>query len=774
MTAEQATIRIEQLCQHLQEHNHAYYVLAAPSISDREYDTLYRELQDLEAAFPELVRSTSPTQRVGGAPLTDFPHWGHSTPMMSLDNTYSVNELRDADTRIRRILGDAEFTYALEPKIDGVAISLRYENGILRGAGTRGDGVTGDDVTSNIKTIPSIPLKLRTDTPPALLEVRGEVYMPKQGFADLNAQRQESGLEPFANPRNAAAGSLKLLDPAQVAERPLDAVLYATASLDGIEFGSHDELVNALAAYGFRTVARHWICPSMAAVEDALTALYEMRHEFPYQIDGGVIKVNERDLYEQLGATAKSPRWAIAFKYEPERAETTIRDIVVQVGRTGVLTPVANLAPVSLSGSTVARATLHNIEDIRKKDIREGDHVLIEKAGEIIPAVVKVLTEKRNGRETEFQMPLTCPACGGEIIQLPGEVALRCDNLQCPAQAVRLLKHFGSRACLDIEALGDIVAEKLVERGLIQSPLDLFALKAETLGALNLGTDESPRTFGMKNAAKLLTAIERARTMPLARWVFALGIPRIGKTVAQHLARTHSDMTDLARSRILPQLLAFLDTQARIEKEIKQDNRIARLKDTATEQKDAIALRAEELNAELEEAACPLLDLELVQISTKQQKTRGLKQEFITADIGPDTAQRVLDFFASERAHDLLANLAALDINPSSAPASSGNALADTSFVLTGTLKTMTRDEASAAIQSQGGNVAAAISGKTTYLVAGANTGVRKTEKAAALNVTVIDEAELLRMLGITEPKPSAPTKPPKEPPDDLFAWAAQ
>ena len=396
LSRDAAIERIQFLRDSLNRHNHLYYNLAKPEISDREYDALYHELDELEKKFPDLLSSDSPTTRVGATPIDEFKHITHSAPMMSLTNTYSKDELIQFDKRTSDILQNNAFSYILEPKIDGAAICLRYENGRLVSAATRGDGITGDDITLNIKTIKSIPLKLFTQDPPPLLEVRGEVFMTKSGFMQLNNERRENGQDVFANPRNAAAGSLKLLDPSTVAKRHLDVVLYATGTLEGITFNTHEQMLHTLNTLGFKTPPRYWAGRNINEILEFLDDLESMRHDFEFEIDGGVIKVNERQLYPLLGATAKSPRSAVAFKYEPERAETRLNSISVQVGRTGVLTPVAELEPVQLAGSTVSRATLHNEDEIKRKDIREGDIVIVEKAGEIIPAVVKVVDSKKD------------------------------------------------------------------------------------------------------------------------------------------------------------------------------------------------------------------------------------------------------------------------------------------------------------------------------------------------------------------------------------------
>jgi DNA ligase (NAD+) len=752
-----AKIQIRELCSALNRHNRLYYIEAAPEISDYDYDMLLKALEGLEKQFPELATPDSPTQRVGGEPLAAFEHVSHTVPMMSLDNTYTREEIQDLDTALRRILGNTPFTYVVEPKVDGVAFSLRYEDGLLVTAGTRGDGLRGDDVTANVRTIQSVPLSIDTDA--AVVEVRGEVFMEKQAFLSFTEKQVAEGKEPFKNPRNATAGSLKQLDSRVVSTRPLDAVLYGCGQLDGIAFETHAQFLEQLKVLGFRTVPRVWTCTSIDEVLTAIDELESLRHDFPFEIDGAVVKVNERGLYDTLGSTAKSPRWAKAYKYPPEQAETVVHDISVQVGRTGVLTPVAELEPVFLSGSEIKRATLHNADHIAKKGILIGDHVMIEKAGEVIPAVVSVLKEKRSGDERHFQMPETCPACGEPAVQRPGEVALRCESLQCPAQSVRLLRHFGSRNCLDIEALGDIVAEKLVERGYVTSPLDLFALEVDALGALNLGTEKEPRTFGEKNATKLLAAVDRTRTMPLARWLHALGIPRIGKTVAMQIAQAHSSMTAVADSPILRDVLtlATMQDEARVINPDASGDRRPKTLEERKQREDGLA----HLNEQMLAIADRMAESDQIEKRDITTKKNGIESVEIQTAIKQDAAQSALSFFASERGQALLSQLAALGIDPTSEPKSAGDALAGMTFVLTGTLSAMTREEAGDAIRAQGGSVTASVTGKTSYLVAGANTGARKTEKAQSLNVAVIDETALIEMLGVSDkadlPQPEAP-----------------
>ncbi len=741
---EQAIERIGELRDAIERHNRLYYIEAKPEVSDAAYDALYHELGALEAAFPELVTPDSPTQRVGGAPSAGFASARHRIPMMSLDNTYNIKDVRDFDAGLRRLRPDARFTYVVEPKIDGVAFSLRYEHGLLAVAATRGDGVTGDDVTANIRTIRSIPL--RVANAPEVLEVRGEVYMSKAGFARLVERQIADGQEPFKNPRNAAAGSLKQLDPRVVAQRPLNAILYAAGELSGAAPDTHTSLIERLREWGFLVAPRFWPCADIDAVLAAIEELEHCRHDFAFETDGAVIKVNERDLYARFGATAKSPRWAVAFKYAPEQAETVLREITVQVGRTGVLTPVAELEPVTLAGSTIRRATLHNEDEIARKDIRVGDHVLIEKAGEVIPAVVRVLIEKRTGAETPFDMPTACPACGGAVARRPGEVALRCENLQCPAQSVRLLRHFGQRACLDIEALGDIVAERLVESGLVASPLDLFELKRADLAALNLGTAAEPHTFGAKNAEKLLDAVDRARTMPLDRWLHALGIPNVGKTIAIQLAAAHESLDDLAHSRVLADVLEVV----RLQEEAAAVNPDSTANPPGSDMERARRReRLDAINARLLDLAAELDTRGQLAKREVRAKKNGVRTVELQTTIKQDAARSVIDFFASPRGVETLRRLGALGIVPgAAAPVVTTGPLAGKTLVLTGTLESLSRDDAAAAIRAAGGTVAAAVSGKTDYLVAGANTGATKTAKARELGVAVLDEAALLSLLG--------------------------
>ncbi len=531
--------RIAQLRGEIETHNRLYYEEAAPRISDQEYDRLYRELAELEAQFPGLAAPDSPTQKVGGAPLKAFAQITHRAPMLSLDNTYSEAEVGDFYRRLEKLLPNQSVPVVIEPKVDGVAVSLLYEKGKLLYAATRGDGTVGDDITQNIRTIRAVPAELKGRVP-SLLEVRGEVFMRKDGFAKLNESRVEEGLPPFANPRNAAAGSLKQLDPAMAARRPLGVVFYGTGEIVGAESERHSELFPWLKKLGLPATEKWWLAESVDEILHAIRELDQLRHGFAYQTDGAVVKVDSFAQRAALGFTAKSPRWAIAYKYEAERVETRLLDILVQVGRTGVLTPVAALEPVTVGGSRVARATLHNQEEIERKDIRIGDMVVIEKAGEVIPAVVSVQTNLRTGAERVFKMPQKCPECGSAVQKDEGQVAVRCVNAQCPAQLRRRLEHFASRGAMDIEGLGEMMVGQLVARELLLNVSDIYQLDEAKLGLLD--------RVGDKTIRNLLDAIEASKTRPLWRLIFALGILHVGVTSSRALANHFRTMDAIMAS----------------------------------------------------------------------------------------------------------------------------------------------------------------------------------------------------------------------------------
>jgi DNA ligase (NAD+) len=537
----EAAKRVGQLRQQIEEHNQRYHQEDAPIISDREYDELYRELSDLEKQFPKLATPDSPTQHVGGQPLKAFAQITHRVPMLSLDNTYSEEEVKDFYRRMEKLLPNRKIPVVIEPKVDGVAVSLLYEKGELRYAATRGDGTVGDNITQNIRTIRAVPKKLKGDVPD-ILEVRGEAYLDKRGFAKLNAERKEAGLPEFANPRNAAAGSLKQLDPAIAAQRPLGVVFYGTGSIEGAALEKHSELFALLKKLGLPGSERWWLADSVEEILQAIHELDRIRHDFAYQTDGAVVKVDAFSQREILGFTAKSPRWAIAFKYEAERVETRLLDILIQVGRTGTLTPVAALEPVTVGGSRVARATLHNEEEIERKDIRIGDVVVIEKAGEVIPAVVTVRTDLRKGSEKKFRMPKNCPECGSAVVKDEGQVAVRCVNSQCPAQVRRRIEHFASRSAMDIEGLGEAVINQLVQQGLLRDLADIYGLKAEKLNELE--------RMGEKSVSNLLEAIERSKSRPLWRLLFGLGILHVGVSASRALADHFPNLDAITTSSI--------------------------------------------------------------------------------------------------------------------------------------------------------------------------------------------------------------------------------
>ena len=725
MTADDARLRIAALSAEIDRHNRLYHLDASPVISDREFDALLAELAALELAFPDLASPNSPSRRVGGAPIDGFLQVQHAVRMMSLDNTYSEAEALDFYNRLVKLTGLESIHTVIEPKIDGVAVSVRYENRSLVLAATRGDGITGDDITVNARTIRRLPLTLPPDAPP-LLELRGEIFMPNAAFRSLNDEREAAGDARFANPRNATAGTLKLLDSRIVARRPLDIIFHGLGAQEGLNLSSISEFHALLAHLNLPRADRIWHADSAAGILDAIRDLDSARRSLPYETDGAVVKVDRLDLQAQLGATSKAPRWAMAYKFEPERVNTTLRAITIQVGRTGVLTPVAELDPVFVSGSTVSRATLHNEEEILRKDIRVGDSVIIEKAGEIIPAVVAVIPEKRPPGTQPFDLFQhtngCCPSCGNPISKSEGFVAWRCLSPVCPAQAATSLKHFAGRKMLDLEGLGDIVADKLVERGLVRTPLDLFHLSADQLAILNLGSDDEPRVFGPKNAAKLLAALDRARSLPLSRWIFAIGIPEVGESAARELARLHRNFSDLFASPILTDL-----------------------------------------------AALP---------KGKRKEDHPTLAPFrIAQEVGQVAARSVLDFAASPSGAAFITALQSqFNIDPQSdnfAPQTPDSAAASlfagTTWVITGTLSEP-RPNFEVLIRSLGGKTSSSVSAKTSFLLAGEEAG-SKLDKARQLGVTILSEQEFRARLAEAPTANSdvpASSEAPAQP--DLFA----
>ncbi|MGD8991807.1 MAG: NAD-dependent DNA ligase LigA, partial [Desulfobacterales bacterium] len=516
----------------LHRHNYRYYVIDDPEISDAEYDRLMQKLMRLEEKYPQLRRPDSPTVRVGAPPLEKFDSATHTIPMLSLDNGFNDEDILEFDQRVRRNLGEPDnLYYTAEPKMDGVAVELIYENGKLVAATTRGDGQTGEVITDNVKTIQTVPLVMQSDPAiavPPRCEIRGEVFIGLEAFKRLNRERIRQEKPPFANPRNAAAGSLRQLDSKITATRPLEVFFYGVGLIEGAAFDSHGELLAVLKQWGFRInpLVRSGVC--IKAALDYYRELNEKRHRLAYDIDGVVIKVDRIALQQQLGATSRSPRWAIAYKFKAVQETTTIDTIEVQVGRTGVLTPVAHLQPLNIGGVRVSRATLHNQDEVEKKDVRIGDHVLVQRAGDVIPEVVKVIASKRDGSETVFKMPDKCPVCGSKVIRMQGEAATRCINSSCSAQVKERIKHFASKSAFDIDGLGKKLVDQLVDKNLLSSVADVFRLNESVLSELD--------RMGAKSAANLIGAIENAKTIDLARFLFALGIRHVGEHVAAVLA----------------------------------------------------------------------------------------------------------------------------------------------------------------------------------------------------------------------------------------------
>ncbi|MBI5821087.1 MAG: NAD-dependent DNA ligase LigA [Verrucomicrobia bacterium] len=777
MTRAQADQRIRELREQIREHDHRYYVLAQPAVTDFEYDTLFRELQELEKQFPDLVETNSPTQRVGGAPTEGFTRIKHVQPMLSLEKVDAAehpdtaeepdrgkrNVLQDKNTlprllefdrTIRKHLGRDHVEYVMEPKVDGVSIGIQYRHGKLALGVTRGDGQFGDDITGNLRTVRGIPLELKLKNPPALLEVRGEAYIATKDFDALNARLEAAGEKTFPNARNATAGTLKQLDPRLVAQRPISVVFYALGACEGISWETHAEALDALAKLGLPTQRRWWLCRDMDEVlrvyADEVVAHYDesrdLRRQLPYDIDGIVLKVNRLADWTRIPSKTRAPGYAIVHKPVPwiTPAETVLRGITIQVGRTGVLTPVAELDPVFVQGSTISRATLHNEDEIRRKDIRIGDSVVIRKAGMVIPEVLEVLKSKRpkDAKEFDFAAHIhgKCPACGGPIAKekVSGgeteEVAWRCQNVAaCPAQKTRRVEYFAQRKALDIESLGGIVAEKLVERGLVSEPLDLFDLTKDQLAKLNLGTDDEPRVFGEKNAAKVVEALERAKQAPLHRWIHALAIPEAGEQTAWQLAQVHASLDELATSAILRDIRDLGD------KKTGRDAISPKSRKNPPKNVEELELRKKQHAA---------LTAEIADIEARLEKS-GAKAGL--AEVGPVAAASVLDFFASAGGRKILHRLHQLGINPTAAvaaasPAAAAQPLAGKTFVLTGTLPTLSRDDATRLIREAGASVSSSVSKKTDFVVVGADAG-SKLDKARQLGIKILNEEEFRTLL---------------------------
>lgn len=674
----------ERLRKEIRHNEYLYYVMDAPEITDAEYDRMMVRLREIEAMYPDSVPGDSPTQRVGGRASAQFSEVRHMQPMLSLGNVFSAEELRAFDERVKSGLpAGSKVEYVMEPKIDGLACSLIYENGKLVRAATRGDGVVGENVTANVRTIRSIPLVLKVpegEAVPELLDVRGEVYMPRHAFMQLNEQRAERGESEFANPRNAAAGSLRQLDPQVTASRSLSFFAYYIVG-EGAR-PKHSESLAALSRYGFKVSEGYKVVENIDEAIKYIADFNETRQALAYDTDGAVIKVN--DVYQQniLGATGKDPRWATAYKYPPEQAETTLEDIDWRVGRTGVLTPTAVLTPVKLSGSVISRATLHNEDFIRAKDIRIGDKVIINKAGEIIPEVLRVVLEKRTGAEKEVEIPTVCPECGWSVERQGAEAAIRCTNPHCPALGREGLIHFASRDAMNIEGCGPSVINALLDAGLVRDAADLYSLQKEDLLKLE--------RMGEKSADKLLAAINASKENELDKLLFALGIRHVGAKVARTLAALYGSMDNLLSTG--------------------------------------------------------LVELADIAAYKKQAKDNSAEDKF--RDMGEKIAESVVTWLSTPSNGDLIARLKAAGLKMTfTAPQSAE----DTPFfgktlVFTGTMPTLGRAEAKTMAQDVGAKVSGSVSKKTDYVIAGAEAG-SKLEKAQALGVTVIDEAEFLKML---------------------------
>ena len=666
--------RARDLRAEIEKHNHQYYVLDAPTISDAEFDRLFRELQALEAEHPDLAASDSPTQRVGGKALEAFAPVRHVVPMLSIrtETDMEASGAFNFDARVRRELrledDDAPVEYCAELKFDGLAMSVRYENGLLVRAATRGDGETGEDVTENVRTVRQIPLRLNTPEPPAVLEVRGEVYMKRVDFERFNARALAAGEKTLVNPRNGAAGGVRQLDSKVAASRMLSFFAYGLGEVQGwLTPATHSAILDALAAFGFPVCAERAILRGAQALADFHQRVGEGRADLPFDIDGVVYKVNSLALQEQLGFVSREPRWAVAHKYAAEEASTEVLGIDIQVGRTGALTPVARLAPVFVGGVTVTNATLHNEDEVRRKDVHVGDTVIVRRAGDVIPEVVRVLPEKRPILAPEFIMPRCCPVCGSQVVRAEDEAVARCSGgLYCPAQRKQALIHFASRRALDIEGLGDKLIEQLVDGDIVRTPADLYKLSMSALVDLE--------RMAEKSANNLLAAIENSKQTTLARFIYALGIRNVGEATAKDLARHFGSL-----QRVL---------------------------------------------------------------SADEEQLMQVK------DVGPVVAQCLHQFCAEPHNLDVVEQLRAVgvawaegDMSPSA-----NNALSGKVFVLTGTLPSLSREEAKALIEAAGGKVSGSVSRKTDFVVAGSEAG-SKLEKARELSVNVIDEAQLRTLL---------------------------
>ena len=728
--------RVEALRREIDYHNYRYYVLDDPQVPDAEYDRLLRALQDLERQYPELITPDSPTQRVGARPLDSFAEVAHRIPMLSLDNAFSDEELDDFDRRVReRLKTDASIVYAAEPKLDGLAISLRYEQGRLVQGATRGDGHHGEDVTQNVRTIPSIPLRLIGEGWPEVLEVRGEIFMPKKGFEALNRRQLERGEKPFANPRNAAAGSLRQLDPRVTAERPLTLFSYGVGEVVGHPMSdTHSGNMALIREWGLPISPELGLCEGMPACHVYFDRMAARRDALDYDIDGVVFKVDDIGLQERLGYVARAPRWAIARKFPAQEELTVVEDVEFQVGRTGALTPVARLKPVFVGGVTVSNATLHNMDEVERKDIRIGDTVIVRRAGDVIPEVVRSLPERRPSDARPVILPAHCPVCGSAVIRPEGEAIARCSGgLYCPAQRKEAIKHFASRKAMDIEGLGDKLVEQLVERDLVANPADLYALTKEQLAGLE--------RMGEKSAANLVAALEQSKETTLGRFLFALGILGIGETMANTLAQERGSLEAIEALR-LQDLIEIKASQARsLFKALSEYG----AGDTPTGRvTPPPGLKwYHPVHLLMLEERFPLLRGLLAGGPKGLVNEPGVRIE----GVGEVLAEKIVTFFRQAHNREVIDKLLSAGVHwPDPRPdASAPRPLQGLTFVLTGKLS-QARDHYKALLLERGAKVAGSVSKNTDYLVAGEAAGSKLT-KAQQLGVKVLDEQGLLERL---------------------------
>ncbi|NOZ92950.1 NAD-dependent DNA ligase LigA [bacterium 3DAC] len=707
---------VEKLREIIEFHNRQYFVLDNPIISDKEYDGLFHLLLKIEEKYPELKTPDSPTHRVGAPPRKDLPTVRHKVPMLSLDNAFDFDDLRKFDQRVKSLLGiEEDIEYVCEHKLDGLAISLRYENGILVLGATRGDGIEGEDVTPNVKTIKVIPLRLKTDNPPRVVEVRGEVFMRYKDFEELNKRQRERGEKEFSNPRNAAAGSIRQLDPSITAERPLFFYPYAFGELDGIRFQTHYEFLKWAESVGFLINPYTKVCKGIEEVIEYCDYWTKHRDKLDYPADGVVVKVNRIDYQEILGFKARSPRWAIAYKFPAEVKETVVEDIIVSVGRTGVLTPVAILKPVVLDGAVVTRASLHNEDEIKRLDVRVGDTVLVHRAGQVIPEVLEVVKDKRPKDSKPFQMPDRCPVCGAPVVK---EGAYhKCTGFRCPAQVKGRIKHFASRDGMDIEGLGEKLIETLVDKGLVSDVGDLYYLKMSDLVSLE--------RMGEKSASNLLKAIEKSKSRPLYKLIYALGIPLVGQKTASLIAEQFHSIYELG---------GYIS-----DEDVKQlPTDIARVL------RKHFHSWFEVLSADKPEDIPEEWWKKLREMA--RQKTQDIINKLYSIEgVGDETVGAIVKTFSQSGTWEVIDKLQKAGVKLKEEQKE--GKLSGKTFVFTGSLKSMSRTEAADAVRSLGGRVASSVSKKVDYVVVGENPG-SKYDKALKLGVRIINEDEFLRLIG--------------------------